>query len=322
MAYALGVDIGGTKIAAGLVDEAGDMICRTELPSIPKDREEMFQQVVNCMEKVLSKSQLEPTDLAGIGIGVPGKVDCEKGIAKYQNNLPWADFPLARRIKENFPIEKVVVDNDVFMAAYAEWQSSGGDPNDTFVYVTISTGISCCTIHRGHFIRGTGFAGEIGFLPIGEGQLGREARLEEVASGPGIERKMTEMLNFLTADENAVKVTAKEVFEGFRSENPHTKEIMIDTFNTLAKGLYSVACVLDPDKLILGGGVVNNNPDLLKHLKKALKPYLVSYQLDILNRMQEGKFEKNAGLVGAGLRIIHYGSKELKVGNNGLGEWL
>ena len=95
----LGVDIGGTKIAAGIINEQGYCIERIELPSISDNSEKMFLQVKNSISMILKKGNYKLAELAGIGIGVPGKVEPQNGVAIYQNNFPWINFPLVERLK-------------------------------------------------------------------------------------------------------------------------------------------------------------------------------------------------------------------------------
>lgn len=302
MIYSLGVDIGGTKIAAGLIDENGNCSFRVELPSIKTDREQMFQQVARCIEEVLNESQLSLHEINGIGIGVPGKVDAANGIAEFQNNLPWRNFPLTQRIKERFPVDRVIIDNDVYMAAFAEWVAHGQGQNETFVYFTVSTGIACCTIHKGDFIRGAGFAGEVGFLPVYYDPSSEQYQgLESVASGPGIARLANERKNHSEGNEN-VPITTKQVLEDYKKRQAYATHIMDDVFEYVSRGLYAMSCLLDPNKLVLGGGVINHHPDLLDPIKASLKKYLLPDQMDLLNRMHVSRLRGNAGLVGAGLR--------------------
>lgn len=300
MAFSLGVDIGGTKIAAAVIDENGNSSSRTELPSITIDDEAMFRQVIRCLEETISKSRLAIHDFAGIGIGVAGKVDHENGIALIQNNLPWTNFPLVRRIKEHFPVGKVIIDNDVYMATYGEWILHGKDLAETFVYLTISTGISCCTIHNGDVVRGAGFAGEVGFLPVKNQDLPNEfQRLETVASGPGIEKLAKQRMDC----ENAGKVTPAQVIESYKKGEPNATAVMNEAFSSYAKCIYTISCLLDPDKLVLGGGVMYHHPDLLEPIQEELKAYLVPGQKNLLHRMYVSRVQGGAGLVGAGLRV-------------------
>lgn len=290
----LGVDIGGTKIASAIVDNSGHLHSRVEVPSLKKDSNTLFYQVTQCIEETLKKEKTSIKELGGIGLGVPGKVDPEEGIALFQNNLPWVDFPLANYIKRYFGVNNVVIDNDVHMAGLAEWILRGENYNETFVYMTISTGISCCILNKGHFIRGSGLAGEIGFLPVFSNNFKRFNRLEELASGQGIE-KMVNKNDALT------HISTKQVIEGYINKRTQSLEVMDEVFSAYAQGIYTLECLLDPDKIVFGGGVINHNPNLLNEIKKYLKKHLVKEQFELLERLYISDTRENAGLMGAGL---------------------
>lgn len=113
MVYALGVDVGGTKVAAAILDEDGHFIERVEFPSDTTDEENMFKQVVSCIDNVVGSSDISYEDICAMGIGVPGKIDRARGVAVFQNNLPWHGFPVVERLKQVIPIDRVVLDNDV-----------------------------------------------------------------------------------------------------------------------------------------------------------------------------------------------------------------
>lgn len=303
MTYAMGVDIGGTKIAAAIIDDEGHRYAHTEYPSITTDQESMFRQVVCCLEETIRQSNLDLFDLRGMGFGVPGKVDHVNGIALYQNNIPWENFPLVQRIREYFSVENVIIDNDVYMAAYAEWVMQGKNEQETFVYLTISTGISCCTIHNGDFIRGAGFAGEIGFLPVKKNHtVGEWQRLEEAAAGPGIVHAAQPLQDTDSRD----SITTAQIIENYKNGDAFATRIMKEAISDYAKGLYAISCLLDPDKLVFGGGVMNHHPDLLVPIQKELAAYLVPDQKALLERMTVSQIQGGSGLVGAGLRACDY----------------
>jgi glucokinase len=286
MKKAIGIDIGGTKIAAGIISEAGELLRRQEVKSDPSDRESMFKQVVIAVEQVLEGTSL--SEIEGIGVGVPGKVDRENGIAIFQNNLPWQQFPIAARLQEQFGSIPTNVDNDVYMAAFAEWKAAQGKRDETFVYVTLSTGISCSIIHNGSFLRGAGFAGELGLIPV----LSKEGneRLEKIAAGPGIQ--------------NIAGVPAKDVFTGYINGSKEFQSIIDETANHLAQGLYSISSLIDPHKMVFGGSVIVNNPFLLELIKEKLKTYQISEQQHLLDQMSISTLAQNNGVIGAGLRVF------------------
>jgi glucokinase len=286
MKKAIGIDIGGTKIAAGIVSESGELLHRTEVKSNPSDREKLFKQVVTAVEQVLEGKSF--SEIEGIGVGVPGKVDRENGIAVFQNNLPWQQFPLAARLQEQLGSKPITIDNDVYMAAFAEWKASQGKRNETFVYVTISTGISCSIIHNGSFFRGAGFAGELGLIPV-LSEEGNE-RLERIAAGPGIQK--------------VAGIPTKDVFSGYINGSQEHQSIIDQVTGHLAQGLYSISCLLDPHKMVFGGSVIVNNPFLLELIKEKLTSYQIPEQQHLIDQMSISTLAQNNGVVGAGLRVF------------------
>ncbi|GGK03783.1 glucokinase [Lentibacillus kapialis] len=299
MAYGLGVDIGGTKIASVIINENADILCRSEVKSRPNDESIMFKQVVLSIEEVLAESKINKNEIVGMGVGVPGKVDCQNGIAIYQNNLPWRNFPITEKLHDYFPSSKITIDNDVYMAAFAEWKLANTDNLDTFVYVTISTGVSCSIIHKGSFVRGSGFAGEIGLFPVlSEFSPKGVANMEQSVSGSAIQ-KIVET-NF-----EAEGFSIIDFFQEYQNGNPITHSTMNKIIKSLAHGIYSIVCLLDPHRIVFGGGVINKNPFLLDLIKDEIKNYLIPEQFSVLERMKLSRFKENSGIVGAGLKGLN-----------------
>lgn len=296
MIYTLGVDIGGTNIDTALIDQYGKVYSRSVVASNPADKESMFEQVVKGIEMVLIESKVATKDIRGIGVGVPGKIDSENGIALFQNNLPWNNFPIANRLRDHFSIENIVVDNDVYMAAYAEWKLSKAPKKDTFVYLTISTGISCSIIHNGSFMRGNGFAGELGLFPVLTSSTSNGIeKLEQIASGPAIKKLAEKRFNNF-------KLTTSEFFLKYKNNDPVAKELMGEVVDSLVHGIYAIVCLLDPHKIVLGGGVVNHNPFLLDLVKESLKKHLITEQQHVLDHLCISVLKEDSGVIGAGIK--------------------
>lgn len=300
MKYGLGVDVGGTKIATVIINNEGYILERVELPSLTDDKEKMFKQVIHGIKNVLVKSNLDITMVEGMGIGVPGKVDRKSGIAVFQNNLPWKNFPIVERLKKHFLINNIAIDNDVYMAAFAEWKISNTEMEDTFVYVTISTGISCSIIQQGSFIRGSGFAGELGLLPANsQSPRGKIHTLEDAASGPAIQKIARKIFN-------RSDMSTEDFFKTYQNGNPLAQAAMNEVVENLAHSVYSIICLLDPQQIIFGGGVMNGHPYLLDLIKEKLNRYLIPEQKHVLDQMQTSNLKGNSGVVGAGLRGLEY----------------
>ena len=292
--YAIGVDIGGTKIATTIIDQHYDIHYRKEVPSVTTNAESMFTQVVNCIEALVDESSMDINDFEGMGVGVPGKVDQEAGIAVFQNNIPWPNFPLVKRLQDYFSIENVFIDNDVYMATLAEWQVHGGSIEETFVYLTISTGISCAIIDKGSFIRGAGFAGEMGLLPV-KAPLHPDAiaGFEKVAAGPAIQ-KMGQDRQWTTED----------VLNFYQKKDPEAIKIMNSVIASIAHSVYAMICMIDPHKIVFGGGVMNNHPYLIEKVKEQLTPYLVGEQKGSLDRLYVSHNKGDAGIIGAAFKVF------------------
>ncbi len=289
--YAIGLDIGGTKIAASLVDENGNCSFKKVYPSIANDSEAMFLQVVNCIKDVIKESGYGNDRIVGIGVGVPGKIDAQKGIAIFQNNLPWRKFPLLERLQAIFPYN-MIMGNDVAMAAYGEWVMEGKNMDDTFVFFTWSTGVSSSIIHEGKLFKGRGFAGEIGLIF----QESDNQRLEAQVSGPSISSIYSQKLNR--------KLTTREIISEYKRGNETVVNIMEPIMIKMAKGIYTIICLMDPHKIVFGGSVITNNPFLLEILKEKLSSMVIPEQNLSLEKMFVSTLADN-GMIGAGLKVIH-----------------
>ncbi|MCL6573049.1 MAG: ROK family protein, partial [Bacillus sp. (in: Bacteria)] len=170
--------------------------------------------------------------------------------------------------------------------------------NETFVYVTISTGISCSIIHQGTFFRGAGFAGELGLLPVlSKGANRKNERLEKVAAGPAIQKLAERKLHVNT-------ISPKDVFVGFTNGAVKYQTIINEMTDNLAQGLYAISCLLDPPRMVFGGSIIVNNPFLLELIKEKLKVYQLPEQQHILEQMSISTLGQDNGIVGAGLRVF------------------
>ncbi|MCT1902104.1 ROK family protein [Oceanobacillus sojae] len=290
----IGVDIGGTKIASIVADSVGNIVHRCELPSIKEKPEEMFQQVIRCIHQLILSADVSMQEVTSMGVGVPGKIDREKGLAVFQNNLPWRNFPIVERLKEQFPsIKNITIDNDVYMAAYAEWKAAELPENATFVYVTVSTGISCSIIHNGNFLRGNGFAGELGLLPMpGIDQTQTSTTLENIASGPGILRLARDIYN-------DPDLEIETLFFKYQKNEKQAVKVINQMLESLAGGLYTIACLINPHQIVCGGGVINHQPYLVDLLNKLVDNFMILEQGRTNSLIKVSKLGEDAGVIGA-----------------------
>lgn len=298
MKYAIGIEIGETTVASGVVNQNGDLIQQKVVNSDQTDPEKKFACVITCVEKLLMHSSIPLDQIYGIGAGIPGKVDRENGIATFQNNIPWSNFPFVKRIKQIFEVDRIVIDNDVYMAAFAEWKKADLSAEELFVYMAISPDVSCSIIQGGEFIRGNGLAGELSSIPIYVDKENREIyRLEQFVSGLALEKFAKEKFQ----DQS---MTSKKVFQAFYDTDQTAVHLIEDFVFSLTQGVYMVNSILDPHKIILGGSVVTHHPVLLKMIKEELAKYLLDEQKHILGNIEISHMRNTQGIIGAGLKVL------------------
>lgn len=291
MTDAIGIDIGGTKVACALVNDSGNIIKEVHVPSNPETAESMYESVTQALNQLLEEIQI-PANTLAFGVGVPGLVNVDEGLAVFQNNLPWRDFPIVQKLKEDYQPINVVVDNDVYQAAFAEWKHAGLGEKASQIFLTASTGVSCATIIGGTFLRGGGFAGEVGLLPMERN--GVLTTLESEIGGNNFAKKASEKLGR--------EVTTKDLFEGYQDHKEEETKLVEEWIYSFAQGLYSLIAIVDPNRIVLGGSIVKLNPWLLPLIKEQVQTMMLPVQYNRLEQIHLSYFDNNAGVIGAGLR--------------------
>jgi len=264
--HLIGVDVGGTKVAAGLVNPAGEITCQTRTPMAAHDAAAGLAAVITAIDAVRkAASQSEP--ISGIGICAPGPLDPRTGIVINPPNLPgWRNFPLAAEISKVYKIP-VRVDNDGNAAALAEalWGAGRGFRN--IFCATIGTGIGTGIIFDGRIYHGrTGAAAEGGHNTIdyrgprcGCGKLGC---IEALAAGPYIARRAFKKIArdgrasaiLELADGHADRISSEMVGKAYVAGDPLAKEVLQETAVFLTIWLGNIVDLLEPDVMIIGGG--------------------------------------------------------------------
>ncbi|WP_394139425.1 ROK family protein [Cytobacillus oceanisediminis] len=286
---ALVADIGGTKIAAAFVSNKEKTLKqRLQADSVSHDSDALFDCILAVFFQIMEKEKIKSDEIKFIGLGIPGKVDSVNGLAVYQNNLPWRNFPLKDNLKKYFPNAEIAMDNDVYMAAYGEW-TEWNMAKETFAYVTVSTGISACLLSEGKFLRGAGIAGEIGLTLLENGD--ELTSLENLASGTAIGESAKKVFN--------PKLTVAGVMDLYLQEDPQACEIIHRAARCIARGLHQLFTIIDPHLVVVGGGVIINQPEFFSLIKQELKNMVQNpLQEGVEKRVQVSKLKADAGLFG------------------------
>ena len=287
--YQIGLDIGGTKVAMILSDIQGNELISTAIVSEKNNAQLFYDKLLTMIGESLKWAQVTPSEIVGIGIGMPGIIDRERGCAIIQNNLPLENFPIYEKLQCDFPNAKITMDNDVNVAALHEYKLRNFY-DETMVYVTVSTGISSAIIHRGEVFRGRGAAGEIGFF-----NREHSLTLEEDVSGPALERRLQKSMNTTEDLEALLSMRSSAIEEEIR--------YMISRLN---KVLVEMTILLDPHCIVIGGGVINGQPKLQHALFKEFEASLKQVSL-FQNRPVriEQAIDKNSSGVRGALALIH-----------------
>ncbi|UCF21154.1 MAG: ROK family protein [Gemmatimonadota bacterium] len=285
--YVVGVDIGGTNLNVGILPFAGGepLAFRTQATEAQRGAKFVVDRVVRmiqeAMKEVMEANGRGPEAFAGIGIGSPGPLERKTGTVISTPNLGWRNFPL-RDLIQNAVGLPATLDNDANAATYGEWWMGAGRGVNSLVGVTLGTGIGGGIVLNGELYHGAAdAAAEIGHMTIDS--TGRKCKcgnygcVEAYASGPaiaaraieGLESGASSVLLELAGDLQAV--TAETVFEAVVLGDPYATEVMHDTAKFLGVGLANVINILNPEVLVISGGVTRAGDHLFDPLRTEVR---------------------------------------------------
>ncbi len=313
MSNRIGIDVGGTNVKIALVNEKGGIVYSNSIPT----RAEMgYEYTVNSMKEaireLLKETNTDAKDIEGMGFGFPGQIDCQNGVVRLAPNIPgWVDVPIAEIMEKEFGIT-TRVDNDVRCAALGELNFGAGVGCENLICITVGTGIGSGLIINGKLVRGaSNAAGEIGHIKLDMtgGPLcgcGDRGCLEAFASGPSIVAmaeeyikggKSTKYRELANPD-----ITPYVVSVAAQEGDPVAKRIFTIMGEYIGVGLASVVNLLNPEKIIIGGGVAAAGDILMNPIKETL----VKRAMPISGAAVEvvpAQLGNTAGVIGASLLI-------------------
>lgn len=300
MGIAVGIDIGGTKVAFGFVDEKGGVLAKGSLKTdLSVSPSEMITRIADAVKQLAEQNGLSLSDMKGIGVGAPGPLDTQNGKLTCPPNLKsWWDFPVVEALKSQLPLP-IKMENDATAAALAEKWLGAAQDSDHFIFITISTGIGAGIYLHGKLLTGsTGNAGDAGHMIVdpagGVCSCGQAGCWEWIASGTAITRQATELLGR--------DVTSKEAFELAVQGDSQMLELVNRVFTYIGMGCVSLINILDPDKIVIGGGVSQVGEPLFA----AIQSYVSKYALNPSGRQTAivpAQLQQDAGLIGAAALI-------------------
>ena len=307
MGLTIGVDIGGTKIAAGVVDEDGSILSEDTEPTPAKDPPAIASAVAAAIQRLRGEH-----DVDAVGIGAAGFVDAARRTVVFAPNISWIDEPLAERVSDRVRLP-VVVENDANAATWGEFRFGAGSDVDDLVLITVGTGVGGGIVIDGVLQRGSyGMAAEIGHVRVvpagiqcGCGQYGcleqyasgralvREARGRLVTQDPGAEH----LRRLVDGDLDAL--TGPMITREARAGDPMSVELLSDVGRWLGEGIATLSAVLDPSVVALGGGVSAAGPLLLEPARHALRRTLSAAAHRPRAELRVAALGNAAGMIGA-----------------------
>ena len=308
MNYYVGIDLGGTNTKIGVVDKEGNKIFTTTMKTESIDgHKESLDRIANILKENLKEYDIKLTDVGGVGIGVPGPV--VKGrIVKFFANFPWPEnLDLAAEFEERLGL-KVKVDNDVNVITLGEMWKGAGKGHKNVLGIAVGTGIGGGIIIDGNLVSGkNGTAGEIGHSKVvKDGKLcgcGQKGCWEAYASATGLIREAQGRLivnkkNKLYEETKGREVEAKDIFDAAKDGDEFSMDIVDYEVDYLALGISNLLNILDPEIIVMGGGVSLAGDFLLDKLRERLKKYALPSALEGLE-IVEAELGNDAGILGA-----------------------
>ena len=275
MKYYIGIDLGGTNIAGGLVDENGKILKKISVPTeVERGENAIIDNIADLCGKICDESNIKLSQVEKIGIGVPGTVDSENGMIMFACNLNFNKVSI-KPIEEKCGVSVKIL-NDADAAAYGEYVASGSKA-DSFICITLGTGIGSGIIINGKIYNGfNGAGGEIGHVVVDKHETevcgcGKKGCLEQYASANGIVRMTKKALATETRDTilNTIEnLTAKDIFDAAKANDTVAVEQVEKMGNILGTALASIACVINPERIVIGGGVSKAGKILIDVIEK------------------------------------------------------
>ncbi len=303
----IGIDIGGTKVAAGVVDETGQILERRQEPTPSHSPQAVEDAIVRLVAQLRGRHRVE-----SVGIGAAGWVDNEQAVVRFSPHLAWRSEPLRARLGERIDLP-LIVDNDANAAAWAEYRFGSGRGSSVMVCITLGTGIGGGLVINRQLFRGTyGMAGEWGHMIAVPGghwcECGNRGCWEQYASGNALVREARALartnsptafglLEMVGGDPE--RITGPDVTAAAIGGDPNSVELLGDVGTWLGQGIANLAAALDPEVVVIGGGVSAAGDLLLGPAQRAFSRTLTGRGFREEARLVLAHFRNDAGLIGA-----------------------
>ncbi len=310
--FRVGIDLGGTNIAVGVVDENYNIVGKGGVKTrAPRPVEEICDDIAKAVNLALEDAKISIEQVEAVGIGCPGSVNPVTGIIGFSNNLGFENAPIVALLEERIG-KKVHIDNDANAAALGEMIAGAGKGSSDFVAITLGTGVGGGTIIGGKMLLGSNFAGgELGHTVIkfdGEPcNCGRRGCWEAYASATALirqtkakmlEHKDSKMWDLVSGDIDAVN--GRTSFDAMRLGDKWGEEVVDEYCHYVAVGIVNIINVFQPEILCIGGGISKEGETLLSRIRPFLDERF-SKNIDKQTEIKTAQLGNDAGIIGAAM---------------------
>ncbi len=309
--YHLGIDLGGTNIAVGVVDNNYNIIGRGKVKTnAPRPAEEICDDMYKAAKMAVQDAGLNFEDISTVGVGSPGSVNPKTGVIGTSNNLRFNNVPMGEMLKERFKCN-VFMENDASAAAYGEFIAGAGVGTENFVAITLGTGVGSGIIIDGKLFAGHNFSGgELGHTVIVYNGLpctcGRKGCWEAYASATGLinltkraMEKDDKTVMWELCGNNIKNVNGRTAYDGMRANDKTAIKVVEEYTNYVACGIINTINTFQPEVLCIGGGISKEGDNLTVPITKIVEEERFSKNIEKQTEIKIAKLGNDAGIIGA-----------------------
>lgn len=312
--YYLGIDLGGTNIAVGIVDENYQIVARATSKTKTESPEQVADAMAETAREALKNANLTLDDVPWIGVGSPGTVNKATGIIEYANNLPFRNTPMVQMLSDRLDGKEVLMENDANAAAYGEYMAGALKGADNAIAITLGTGVGGGVIINHKIYSGSNFAGaELGHTVIVvDGRpctCGRNGCWETYASATGLIRTTKEHMEKAPKDSplwtlvggDINQVSGRTAFDAMRQGDAIGAAIVEEYIHYLSEGIVNMVNIFQPDILCVGGGISNERDTLMNPVRAFVEKQQYAMNSSKKTVICRAELGNDAGIIGAAL---------------------
>ncbi len=310
--YYVGIDLGGTNIATGIVDENYNIIAKANLKTnSPRPAEEIADDMAKTVMMAAESAGIELSEIEFVGVGSPGSIDPFGGIITNASNLQFKNVPIVKMLEERLPGVKVGVENDANAAAYGEMIAGAGRGTNDFIAITLGTGVGGGVIVGGKMLVGSNFSGaEVGHMVIlmdGEHcTCGRKGCFEAYASATALIRQTKSAMEanpdskmWELVDGNIDRTSGRTSFDAMRLGDETAAAVVQRYCEYIGCGVTNMINIFQPEVLCIGGGISNEKETLLAPVRKFVEANRFPSGLEKQTVIKAAELGNDAGIIGA-----------------------